>query len=174
MSRRKRRKSKVKPARNLFRNFLLAIGAFAVLALVSFGIEALYAFHLAEELLPSASYYAEVSGRAILNADSQQQLENVLTEKLSPKTKAAFTKSQAAQMYATLSTLGKFEYYNGIYGKGKYGGFVDLFKGPTVRYTLTANAIFEEGFGIVTMVVIRSGSDWQISACNITTTASTL
>jgi hypothetical protein len=172
MSRRNQRKAKAKTSGFPFQRILAVVGTIVLMALLVLGLEMLYAFHLAHELLPSATFYAEGSGRAIMTAGSEEQLENVLMDRLSSKAKAATTKGQLAQMYQVLTSLGNFEYYNGVYGKQEYAGYVDLLKGPTVRYTFTANAAFEKGIGIITMVVTRRDNDWQISTCNITTTGS--
>ena len=171
MSNRNRRDKQV--GRNyarLLERFLAVVGALTLIALTALGIAALYTYYAESNVDQSSERYANESGLAILSVHSEQDLQLVLLQRLSPEAQTTTTKAGIDEMVESLNKLGKLEDYKGVESVHIQTGLLSLSEGVGAKLTYTASAAFEKGIGLVKMTLIRHGDGWQINGFYITAT----
>jgi hypothetical protein len=141
-----------------------------LLAIAAVGIAALYTNYVGNNMDPSAERYATESGLAILSVHSEQDMQSVLLQRLSPEAQKTTSKAGIAEMVESLNKLGKLENYKGVESVHIQSGLLSLSEGVGAKLTYTASAAFENGTGLVKMTLVRHGDGWQINGFYITAT----
>ncbi len=154
----------------LLERFLAIVGALTILAIAALGITVLYTYYIEDTVNPSAERYARESGLAILSVHSEQDLQVVVLQRLSPEAQKTTSKAGIAQIVESLNKLGKLQEYKGVESVRIQSGLLNLSEGLGTKLTYTANAIFENGTGLVKMTLVRPGDDWQINGFYVTAT----
>ncbi|MCE0498046.1 MAG: hypothetical protein LV481_08895 [Methylacidiphilales bacterium] len=149
--------------------FLAVVGALTLLVIAILGITFLYT-NIIVNSDPTAERYARESGLAILSVHSEQDMQTVLLQRLSPEAQKTSTPAGIAQMVEALNKLGKFEDYKGVESSHVQTGLLPFSERLGSNITYTASAAFEHGTGLVKMALIHNGDDWQINGFSITTT----
>ena len=160
-------------ARNYARiveRILAIIGALTLLAIAAFVIGVLYTYYVENNMNPSANRYASESGLAILSAHSEQEMQSLLLQRLSPKAQTTTTKAGIDQIVETVNKLGKLEEYKGVMAFHIQTGLLSLSKGVGEELTYDARATFENGTGLVRMTLVPHGDGWQINGFYVTAT----
>jgi hypothetical protein len=143
--------------------FLMVIGALTLLAFATFGIAMFYTSYASHNLDPSAEQYATDSGLAIMSVHSDQELESVLLQRLSPEARADSTKDEAAEGAELLKKLGKLEDYKGVVKVDIQSGLLGLSGALGGKYTYTVFASFENGTCTLKISLILHDDGWLIS-----------